>query len=56
MYGDELQKAINIINQYLKSNNTIYLYDKNKEGDDDATVLKLHEGSDLSFVLYKWED
>ena len=56
MYGDELQKAIDTINTYLQSNNTIYLYDETKEDDDDATVLKLHECSKLNFLLYRWED
>lgn len=47
MYGDSLKQAINEINKYIQSGNTIYLW---KEKDFD-NILKIEEDDKLEFAL-----
>ena len=49
MYGDALAQAIEVINNYLKSGNVVYLYDGNKE--EDGETLRLDSSSILEFNL-----
>ena len=51
MYGDELQKAINVINDYLQSGNSIGLWDLQ---DPIKPTLNLDKNSKLDFVVWKF--
>lgn len=53
MYGDELQKAINTINNYLQQGNTIGLWDYNKPTEK---TLVLDSKSRLDFAIWRFND
>ena len=47
MYGNSLQQAINIINDYLEGGNTLYLFNETNGGEH----IRLNQGEKLGFVL-----
>lgn len=47
MYGNSLQQAISIINDYLENGNTLYLFNETNSGEH----IRLNQGEKLGFVL-----